>query len=89
MLVDDLGQVGPGDGGIRTRHGFGLRRRTILPVAVQIMGGQEAVVLMLLEAWQQSLQRRLDMADRADRDRMSPPDMRGVVSIWMIFALFG
>ena len=42
------------------------------------MGRQERVVLMLLEAWQQSLQGRLYLADRADRDRMSPPDMRGV-----------
>ena len=33
---------------------------------------------MLLEARQQSLQGRLDIADRPDRDRMSPPDMRRI-----------
>jgi hypothetical protein len=30
---------------------------------------------MLLEAREQSLQRRLDVADRPDRDRMAPADM--------------
>ena len=33
---------------------------------------------MLLEARQQSFQGRLDIADRADRDRMPPPDMRRI-----------
>ena len=42
------------------------------------MARQERVVLMLIEARQQGLQGRFYSADRADRDRMSPPDMRGV-----------
>ena len=77
MLVDDLGQVGPGNGGVGTRHGFGLRRCHVLLVTLH-MDRQEAAVLVLLEARQQSLQGRLDIADRPDRDRMSSPDMRGI-----------
>ena len=56
------------------RHGFGFRRCHVLPVALH-MGRQERVVLMLLEARQQGLQGRLDIADRADRHRMPSPDM--------------
>jgi hypothetical protein len=43
------------------------------------MARQERVAFMLLKARQQGLQGRLDIADSADRNRMSPPDMRRVL----------
>ncbi len=74
VLVDDLGEVGAGNG-VRAGDGFGLRRLHILPMPLN-MGRQERVVLVLLKARQQGLQGRLDIADRPDRHRMPPPDMR-------------
>ena len=74
MLVDDLGEVRPGNGGIRTGHGFGVCRGTVVPVPLRIMR-EEAVVVMLREAGKQCVQGRLDIADRADRDRVPSANM--------------
>src|SRR5580658_2764061 len=42
------------------------------------MRRQEAAVLVLLEAWQQCFQGRLDVTDDAERDWMTVSDMRGI-----------
>ena len=63
--------------GVRTRDGFGFRRFHVLPMALH-MARQERVVFVLLKTRQQSLQGRLDIADRSDRDGMAPADMRRI-----------
>src|SRR5271155_1582688 len=77
VLVDDLCEVGAGNG-VRAGCGLGLRCRHILLVPLN-MARQERVLFMLLKARQQSLQGRLDIADRSDFYRMPPPDMRRVL----------
>ena len=42
------------------------------------MGRQEFAVLVLLKAGQQSLQGRLDIADRTDCDGVTSADMGGI-----------
>ena len=75
VLVDDLGEVGPGNAASGPDTVSAFAAATVLLMALH-MGVRKRVVLMLLKARQQSLQGRLDVADRADRDRMPPADMR-------------
>ena len=77
VLVDDLCEVSAGNG-VRAGCRLGFRRRHILLVPLN-MARQERVLFMLLKARQQSLQGRLDIADRSDRHRMTPPDMRRIL----------
>jgi hypothetical protein len=77
LRVDQLCQISPGDGGVRMRQGFGVRRRPILLEAIHV-GGKEGAIIMLLKTWQQSLQRRLDVAHRANCYGMASAYMRRI-----------
>src|SRR5204863_17093 len=75
VLVDDLGQVGAGNRGVRARHRFGPRRCAIFLESFA-MACQKRAVVMLLEARQQSVQGRLDVADGTDGDRVASATSR-------------
>src|SRR4029077_21214691 len=74
MLVDDLGQVGARNARVGAGHRFSLRRCSVLLEALD-MGDEETVIIVLFQARKQSLQGRLDIADR--------PDCDGVTSAYM------
>jgi hypothetical protein len=77
VLVDDLCEIRAGNG-VRAGCRLGLRRRDILLVPLN-MARQERIVFMLLKTRQQSLQGRLDIADRSDRHGMTPANMRRIL----------
>jgi hypothetical protein len=72
--VNGLRQVSPRDGGIRARNGFGLRRRDILPKALDV-SVQKPAILMRPKTWEQRFQCRFDVANGSERYRMSSADM--------------